>query len=98
MLRTAQSLPQKGFDAGLRRRTFPSDAVSLYRATWQLPGPDSPRQATTSLGPKTTYMVTSGLRGARKVEAKVPQAQFRVGAVTRLPIPVPPFTWLCALA
>ena len=29
MLRTAQSLPQKGFDAGLRRRTFPSDAVSL---------------------------------------------------------------------
>jgi hypothetical protein len=60
MLRTAQSLPLKGlstlsFDAG----RFPPTLPACYRAIWQLPGPDSHRQATTSLRPKTTYMVTS---------------------------------------
>jgi len=50
MLRTAQSLPLEGhltlgFDAG----RFPPTPPACYRASWQLPGPDSHRQATTSL-------------------------------------------------
>jgi hypothetical protein len=49
-LRTARSLPPKGlstlgFDAG----RFPPAPPACYRASWQLPGPDSHRQATTSL-------------------------------------------------
>ena len=49
MLRTAQSLPPTGlstlgFDAG----RFPPTPPACYRASWQLPGPDSHRQATTS--------------------------------------------------
>src|SRR5215218_4813103 len=58
-LRTARSLPPKGlstlgFDAG----RFPPTPPACYRASWQLPGPDSHRQATTSLcwirSPQTT--------------------------------------------
>ncbi len=53
MLRTAQSLPPTGlltlgFDAG----RFPPTPPACYRASWQLPGPDFHRQATTSLSPK----------------------------------------------
>ena len=49
-LRTARSLPPKGlltlrFDPG----RFPPTSAACYRASWQLPGPDLPRQATTSL-------------------------------------------------
>jgi len=49
MLRTAQSLPLKGlstlgFDAG----RFPPTPPVCYQASWQLPGPDFHRQATTS--------------------------------------------------
>jgi hypothetical protein len=50
MLRTGQSPPPTGlltlrFDA----RRFPPTPAACYRASWQLPGPDSHRQATTSL-------------------------------------------------
>ena len=41
--------PNRAFDAGLRRRRFPPTPPACYRASWQLPGPDSHRQATTSL-------------------------------------------------
>ena len=56
MLRTAQSLPLTGlstlgFDAG----RFPPTPPVCYRASWQLPGPDSHRQATTSTNSKITY-------------------------------------------
>ena len=49
MLRTGQSPPPTGlltlrFDAG----RFPPTPAACYRASWQLPGPDSHRQATTS--------------------------------------------------
>jgi hypothetical protein len=50
MLRTAPSLPlYRAFDAGLQRRTFPPTLPACYRASWQLPGPDSHRQTTTNL-------------------------------------------------
>ena len=50
MLRAGQSLPPKGlltlrFDAG----RFPTTPAACYRASWQLPGPDSHRLADTSL-------------------------------------------------
>jgi hypothetical protein len=50
MLRAEQSLPPKGlstlrFDAG----RFPPTPAACYRASWQLPGPDSHRLADTSL-------------------------------------------------
>src|SRR5664280_679863 len=50
MLRAGQSLPPKGlstlrFDAG----RFPPTPAVCYRASWQLPGPDSHRLADTSL-------------------------------------------------
>ena len=49
MLRTASSLPYRAFDAGLRRGRLPPTPPACYRASWQLPGPDFHRQATTSL-------------------------------------------------
>jgi hypothetical protein len=49
MLRTAQSLPLgRAFDAALRRRAFPPTPAVCYRVSWQLPGLDFHRQATTS--------------------------------------------------
>jgi hypothetical protein len=50
MLRTARSHTPTGcltlrFDPG----RFPPKPAACYRASWQLPGPDPPRQATTSL-------------------------------------------------
>ncbi len=49
MLRTAQSLPPTGlltldFDPA----RFQTEPPACYRASWQLPGPDFHRQATTS--------------------------------------------------
>jgi hypothetical protein len=43
------------FDAGLRPPRFQTKPPTCYRAPWQLPGPDSHRQATTSLRPKINY-------------------------------------------
>src|SRR5437660_1191040 len=56
MLRTAALLPLTGlstlgFDAG----RFPPTPPVCYRASWQLPGPDFHRQATTSLRLKIHY-------------------------------------------
>jgi hypothetical protein len=71
-LGNAQSLPLEGhltlgFDAG----RFPPTPPACYRASWQLPGPDSHRQATTSLSTADHLStVTSCLLGARKREAK----------------------------
>src|SRR5947209_20212820 len=59
MLRTASSLPLAGLltlgsDAG----RFPPTPPACYRASWQLPGPDFHRQATTSLRTKITHNMT----------------------------------------
>jgi hypothetical protein len=49
-LRTARSLPPKGLSTlRLDPGRFPPTPAARYRASWQLPGPDLPRQATTSL-------------------------------------------------
>jgi hypothetical protein len=50
MLRTARSLPPTGLlTLGLDPTRFQTEPPACYRASWQLPGPDSHRQATTSL-------------------------------------------------
>jgi hypothetical protein len=50
MLRTASSLPLKGpLTLGFDPARFQTKPPACYRASWQLPGPDSHRQATTSL-------------------------------------------------
>jgi hypothetical protein len=49
MLRTAQSLPLAGLlTLGFDPTRFQTGPPACYRASWQLPGPDSHRQATTS--------------------------------------------------
>jgi hypothetical protein len=71
MLRTAQSLPLQGLSTlGSDLTRFQTKPPVCYRASWQLPGPDSHRQATTSLRPQTTYMATSSLLGARITGAR----------------------------
>src|SRR5882757_7311669 len=50
MLRTASSLPLAGLlTLGFDHTRFQMKPPACYRATWQLPEPDSHRQATTSL-------------------------------------------------
>ena len=50
MLRTASSLPLTGLlTLGSDPARFQTEPPACYRASWQLPGPDSHRQATTSL-------------------------------------------------
>lgn len=50
MLRTASSLPLEGLlTLGFDPTRFQVKPPACYRATWQLPGPDFHRQATTSL-------------------------------------------------
>ncbi len=57
MLRTASSLPPKGLlTLGSDPARFPTEPPACNRASWQLPGPDSDRQATTSLRTRTTTM------------------------------------------
>jgi len=49
MLRTAQLLPLEGLSTlGSGPARFQTAPPACYRASWQLPGPDSHRQATTS--------------------------------------------------
>src|SRR5690349_1151515 len=72
MLRTVQSLPLTGLStlsSGPAR--FQTTPPACYRASWQLPGPDFHRQATTSLRTRrhTMAYVTASppvLLGARK--------------------------------
>ena len=74
MLRTVQSLPLTGLPTlGPGAGRFPPTPPACYRASWQLPGPDSHRQATTSLRTRRTprHYVTvlpPALLGARKIE------------------------------
>src|SRR6266542_983426 len=50
MLRTASSLPPTGLSTlGFDPPGFPTEPPACDRASWQLPGPDSHRQATPSL-------------------------------------------------
>jgi hypothetical protein len=50
MLRTASSLPLTGLlTLGSDPARFQTEPPACYRASWQLPGPDLHRQATTSL-------------------------------------------------
>ncbi|SNQ47638.1 hypothetical protein FRACA_20034 [Frankia canadensis] len=50
MLRTALSLPLTGLSTlGFDPARFQTKPPACYRASWQLPGPDSHRQATTGL-------------------------------------------------
>jgi hypothetical protein len=82
MLRTAPSLPLAGLlTLGFDPARFQAKPPACYRASWQLPGPDFHRQATTSLRTRRNTMnyvtvpppvllgarnwVTIDLRGAR---------------------------------
>ncbi len=71
MLRTAQSLPLQGLlTLGFDPTRFPVEPPACYRASWQLPGPDFHRQATTSLSLSVhPNGLTSNCLGARKIEA-----------------------------
>jgi hypothetical protein len=72
MLRTASSLPLTGLlTLGSGPARFQTKPPACYRASWQLPGPDFHRQATTSLRTRRTpwhYVTVSPpvLLGARE--------------------------------
>jgi hypothetical protein len=74
MLRTASSLPLTGLlTLGSGPARFPAEPPACYRASWQLPGPDFHRQATTSLRTRRSTMalrhgVTPVLLGAQKIK------------------------------
>lgn len=52
-LRTADLLPPQGLSTlGFDLTRFQTRPPACYRASWQLPGPDSHRQATTSFRPR----------------------------------------------
>ena len=72
MLRTAQLLPLKGLlTLGFDPTRFQIEPPVCYRASWQLPGPDSHRLATTSLSLSDQLnRITSNCLDARKVWAK----------------------------
>ena len=76
MLRTASSLPLTGLlTLGSDPARFQTEPPACYRASWQLPGPDSHRQATTSLRTARStmaYVTVSppALLGARIIEAR----------------------------
>ena len=61
-----------GFDPA----RFQTEPPACYRASWQLPGPDSHRQATTSLSLDPAG-ITSNWLGARKAEASVELGRVR---------------------
>jgi len=57
MLRTASSLPPEGLlTLGSDPARFQTEPPACYRASWQLPGPDFHRQATTSLRTRRNTM------------------------------------------
>jgi hypothetical protein len=57
MLRTASSLPLTGLlTLGFDPARFQTRPPACYQASWQLPGPDSHRQATTSLRTRRSTM------------------------------------------
>jgi hypothetical protein len=67
MLRTAQSLPLTGLSTlGFDPTRFQTEPPACYRASWQLPGPDFHRQATTSLRLQKRYTLTSRSAGRTK--------------------------------
>jgi hypothetical protein len=68
MLRTVRSLPFTGPSTlGFDPARFQTEPPACYRASWQLPGPDSHRQATTSLRTLDhLHEVTSGSFGRTK--------------------------------
>src|SRR5207245_850926 len=80
MLRAGQSLPPKAlstlrFDAG----RFPPTPAACYRASWQLPGPDSHRLADTSLrvdhlNATTSMVITSRTHAAGHTKLKLVHA------------------------
>ena len=60
MLRTVRLLPLTGLSTlGSDTRRFPLMPPACYRASWQLPGPDFHRQATTSLRPVINHLTRS---------------------------------------
>jgi hypothetical protein len=73
MLRTASSLPLAGLlTLGFDPTRFQMKPPACYRATWQLPEPDSHRQATTSLRTANhLHRQPPVPLDARKIEASV---------------------------
>jgi len=69
MLRTAHLLPPKGLSTlGFDPDRFQTEPPACYRASWQLPGPDLHRPATTSLSLSVLlYGITSNSLDARMI-------------------------------
>src|SRR3954468_20617507 len=74
MLRTVQSLPLAGLSTlGFDPARFQPEPPVCYRASWQLPGPDLHRLATTSTNTEITpsgHEAPPVLLGARMIRAR----------------------------
>jgi hypothetical protein len=79
MLRTAQLLPPKGLSTlGFDPTRFQAEPPACYRASWQLPGPDLHRSATTSLSLSVQLnSITSNCLDARMIGASRPRRWVR---------------------
>ena len=79
MLQTAQLLPLKGLlTLGFDPIRFQIEPPACYRASWQLPGPDSHRLATTSLSLSDQLSgITSNCLDARIIEASAAPNELR---------------------
>jgi hypothetical protein len=70
MLRTAQSLPLEGLSTlGFDPARFQAEPPACYRASWQLPGPDLHRLATTSF---RSSQVTSSSTSPLPITVRTP--------------------------
>jgi hypothetical protein len=70
MLRTAQSLPLEGLlTLGFDPARFQAEPPACYRASWQLPGPDLHRLATTSF---RSSQVTSSSTSPLPITVRTP--------------------------
>src|SRR2546425_7940763 len=93
MLRTASSLPLTGLlTLGSDPARFQTEPPACYRASWQLPGPDFHRQATTSLRTRRTpwhYVTVSPpvLLGARENVTGCNTPQRTTVPMCRTPLP-----------
>ena len=106
MLRTASSLPLTGLlTLGSDPARFQTKPPACYRASWQLPGPDFHRQATTSLRTARStmaYVTVSppALLGARKDRVRARRFRQEVATLysaTEVAMPQK-IRWLVALS
>ena len=88
MLRTASSLPPEGLlTLGSDPARFQTEPPACYRASWQLPGPDFHRQATTSLRTARSTMAYVTVSPPALLGARMSWVNLRLLSGVGAPVP-----------